>query len=146
MGIHVNSPGARTLRPVAEDWIVAARFYHISGGRGPERSLAATSSTPTTLRPRSKRSGAGASKRLPRREMVFAYGNHDSAVRLEAPHPLFEAFGIQVVGSMPRDGRGRLDYERGLLPSHGPDGDVAARCVGHALPAPGGSPPVGERQ
>jgi exonuclease SbcD len=85
---------------------------------------------------------ADAKKRLPRLEMVFAGGNHDSAARLEAPHPLFEAFGIRVIGSMPRDDHSRLDFERVILPLHGADGEVAAWCVAMPYLRPVDLPPA----
>jgi len=72
---------------------------------------------------------AQARRRMPGLEMVFVGGNHDSAARLEAPRPLLDELGIRVIGALPRDENGRLDFAQVVLPLKGPDGQIAAWCV-----------------
>lgn len=47
--------------------------------------------------------------------IVVVAGNHDAASRLEAPDPLLQAFGVQVVGSVRRRD-GSVDADRHLVP------------------------------
>ncbi len=58
---------------------------------------------------------AQARRRLPRLQIVVIGGNHDSAARLDAPKPVFDAFGIRMVGGLPRRG-GEIDVESVLVP------------------------------
>ncbi|MDR0477630.1 MAG: exonuclease subunit SbcD, partial [Desulfobulbaceae bacterium] len=46
-------------------------------------------------------------KALPNLAIVVIAGNHDSPSRLEAPHPVLDAFGVHVVGR--HDGRAPFD-------------------------------------
>lgn len=70
-----------------------------------------------------------ARRRMPELDVVLVGGNHDSAGRLEAPSPLLEEFGVRVVGSLPRDGDGRMDVDRLAVPLRNRDGEVAAICA-----------------
>ncbi|MCA9548201.1 MAG: exonuclease SbcCD subunit D C-terminal domain-containing protein, partial [Myxococcales bacterium] len=57
-----------------------------------------------------------AARRLrPDLDLVVIGGNHDSAARLDAPHPLLEAIGVHLVGGLPRRGAD-VDVERLLCP------------------------------
>lgn len=85
---------------------------------------------------------AQARRRMPGLDMVFVGGNHDSAARLEAPRPLLDEFGIQVIGALPRDGEGRLDFAQVVLPLRGPDGQTAAWCVAMPYLRPVDLPPA----
>lgn len=67
--------------------------------------------------------------RLPGLDMVLVGGNHDSAGRLEAPGPLLDAFGVRVVGCLPRLPDGAPDLERIAVPLHDAAGRVAAWCA-----------------
>jgi exonuclease SbcD len=71
-------------------------------------------------------------RRAPDLDIVFIGGNHDSAGRLEAPRPLLAAFGVHVVGTLPRRADRMPDFSRLLLPLRDKGGSVAALCV--ALP------------
>ena len=72
--------------------------------------------------------------------VVVVAGNHDAASRLEAPHPLLEAFGVQVVGSIRRRD-GRVDAERHLVPVR-VRGDVAAHVLAVSYPTAACLPPL----
>ena len=71
--------------------------------------------------------------RLPKLDLVVVAGNHDSATRIEAPKRLIEGLGpMHVIGSLPRDTAGAVDFEACSIPLHNSDGQVAAWCA--ALP------------
>ena len=54
--------------------------------------------------------------RLPDLDIVVVGGNHDSATRLDAPNPVFDALGVHVIGGLPfRSGRA-LDVDRCIIP------------------------------
>ncbi len=81
-------------------------------------------------------------KRLPRLQIVVVGGNHDSASRLEAPHPFHEAMGrVRVVGGLPRVG-GQPDVERLIVPLAGADGRTAAFAVAVPFLRPADLPPA----
>jgi len=65
-------------------------------------------------------------RRKPDLDIVLIGGNHDSAGRLEAPGPLLDAFGVRVVGSLPRTAEGGLDLDRLTVPLRDRDGKIAA--------------------
>lgn len=68
-------------------------------------------------------------RRLPNLDIVLVGGNHDSAGRLEAPSPILEEFGVRIVGSLPRDGGGRIDFDRLTVKLTNSHGEVAALCA-----------------
>jgi len=72
---------------------------------------------------------AAAHRRRPGLDVVVIAGNHDSAARLDAAHPLLEGLGIQVVGAVPRTEAGALASGELLVPLHDAAGEVAAWCV-----------------
>jgi exonuclease SbcD len=84
--------------------------------------------------------------RAPQLDLVIVGGNHDSPGRLEAPGPLLETHGIQVVGHVSRDSNGRIDLERLVLPLTGKDGKVAAWCIAVPFLRPGDVPAVPKPQ
>jgi len=53
-------------------------------------------------------------------------GNHDSAPRLDAPNPLFQALDVHVVGALPRREDRSLDAERLIVPLRDATDAVAA--------------------
>ena len=59
--------------------------------------------------------------------VVVVAGNHDSAMRLEAPHPLLAAFDVQVVGNVRRRD-GVIEADRHLVPLL-----VRGEVAGHVL-------------
>lgn len=70
---------------------------------------------------------AAARKRCPALDIVMIAGNHDSAGRIDAPHPLLSAFGVRVMGR--HDARQELTPElldRILVPVTNADGRTAA--------------------
>jgi len=69
-----------------------------------------------------------ARNRLPNLNIVLIGGNHDSASRLDAPSPILNALGVTVVGGLPRDEQGNIDWDRLLVPLTNAAGDVKAWC------------------
>jgi len=65
--------------------------------------------------------------------VVILAGNHDSAVRLEAPKPFLASFNIHVVGNIRRSG-GDIDSERHLIPVTDGKGRVAAHVLAVSYP------------
>ena len=66
---------------------------------------------------------------LPHLNMVLIGGNHDSPSKLDAPHELLRAFDLHLVGSISRDGDGKLDTDRLLVPLQDKEGNIAAWCA-----------------
>jgi exonuclease SbcD len=81
-----------------------------------------------------------ARQRMPSLDLIVIAGNHDSPGRLEAPGPLLEAHGTQVVGNVPRRADGEIDVERLVLPLTGADGAVQAWCLAVPFLRPGDVP------
>lgn len=69
-----------------------------------------------------------ARNRLPNLEIVLIGGNHDSASRLDAPSPILNALGVTVVGGLPRDEQGNIEWERLLVPLRNAAGEIKAWC------------------
>lgn len=83
-----------------------------------------------------------AKRRVPDLDLVIIAGNHDSAGRLEAPAPLFEAFDATVVGGITRDAQGAIELDRLVVPLHNRAGDIAAWCLAIPFLRPGDVPRV----
>jgi len=66
--------------------------------------------------------------RLPNLNIILIGGNHDSASRLDAPSPILNALGVTVVGGLPRDEQGNIDWDRLLVPLTNAAGEVKAWC------------------
>lgn len=64
----------------------------------------------------------------PHLQVIITAGNHDSAARLEAPHPLLEEMNVQVRGLVKRDAEGRVDYRHLLVPLR-EKGETLAWCL-----------------
>jgi exonuclease SbcD len=73
-------------------------------------------------------------------------GNHDSAGRLEAPAPLLESLGVQVVGALPRGDDHEIDFQRILLPLRDGDGTTAAWCAAVPFLRPADLPPTADSE
>ena len=58
-------------------------------------------------------------------DIIVIGGNHDSAGRLDAPNPLLQELGVQIVGGLPRRGRDVL-IEDVLRPITDREGNIAA--------------------
>ncbi len=69
-----------------------------------------------------------AKTRLPNLNIVLIGGNHDSASRLDAPSSILNALGVTVVGGLPRDEQGNIDWERLLVPLTNAAGEIKAWC------------------
>ena len=67
-----------------------------------------------------------ARRRMPDLDIVVIGGNHDSAARLDAPHPVLAALDIAVVGGLPRTEDGEADASRLVVPLRDAAGTVAA--------------------
>ena len=80
--------------------------------------------------------------RAPWLDLIVIAGNHDSPGRLEAPAPLLDAHGTQVIGSVARDADGAIDVSRMVLPLTNRDGQVAAWCLAIPFLRPGDVPRV----
>jgi len=78
--------------------------------------------------------------RAPQLDLIVIAGNHDSPGRLEAPGPLLEAHGTQVIGAVARSADGAIDVSRMVLPLTGSDGQVAAWCLAIPFLRPGDVP------
>lgn len=64
----------------------------------------------------------------PELDIIFIGGNHDSAARLDAPHPILDAFNIHIVGGFPiKDNE--PDYSRLFIPLHNKQGDIKGWCI-----------------
>lgn len=70
-----------------------------------------------------------ARRRYPHLNIVLVSGNHDSPARFEAPSPLLEGFGVNVLGQVPRDGGGCIDLTRLCLPLQDRAGRTVAWCL-----------------
>jgi exonuclease SbcD len=69
---------------------------------------------------------AAARRARPGMDIVAIAGNHDSPARLGAAQAVLRELGVHVVGSLPRDPSGALDFDRILIPVAGGQAWVAA--------------------
>lgn len=70
-----------------------------------------------------------ANRRNPGLQVLVIAGNHDSAVRLEAPNPLLEELNTTVVGWVRRTDTGQVDFDSLLCPLSARDGSCRAWCL-----------------
>ncbi len=66
--------------------------------------------------------------RAPSLQIIVIAGNHDSAMRLEAPKPLLDNTHIHIVGVIERDADGNPDYEKVIIPIE-KHNEVAGYCL-----------------
>lgn len=77
---------------------------------------------------------------FPELDIIFIGGNHDSAARLDAPHPILDAFNIHIVGGFPiKDNK--PDYSRLFIPLHNKQGDIKGWCIAMPFLRPFDLPP-----
>lgn len=57
-------------------------------------------------------------------DVVVVGGNHDSAARLDAPRALLEPLDVRVIGGVPRDADGAIDYDAMVVPLTDSAGEV----------------------
>ena len=81
-----------------------------------------------------------ARRRVPHLNIVIIAGNHDSSGRLEAPGPLFAAFGATVVGHTRQ--QGEINLDRLVTPLQNRTGDIAAWGLAIPFLRPGDVPLV----
>ncbi len=62
-------------------------------------------------------------------QIVITAGNHDSASRLEAPKPLLESSNIHIIGTVERDGEGKINYEKLVIPLYDASGNIKTWCL-----------------
>lgn len=65
----------------------------------------------------------------PSLQIVIIAGNHDSAIRLEAPVPLLEEFNTSVVGVIKRLDNGEIDLDSLIVPLSDSAGEREALCM-----------------
>lgn len=82
------------------------------------------------------------SRARPGMRTVIVAGNHDAAGRLEAPHPLLEAFNIRVVGNVHRRD-GVVDGTRHLVQIADRNGEVGANVLAVSYPTASCLPSLG---
>lgn len=68
----------------------------------------------------------------PNLDMVIVGGNHDSALRLDAPLPLLQGLNIHMVGGLPRTQGRQVNWDRLCVPLTNAAGEIGAWCA--ALP------------
>ena len=61
-------------------------------------------------------------------DIIIIAGNHDSGSRLAAPSPVLGAFGVQVIGGLPKDAGQEIEWESLCFPLRDSRGEVAAWC------------------
>jgi len=77
----------------------------------------------------------------PEMNVVVIAGNHDSAGRLEAPHPLLESFNVAIVGNVRRID-GRINTSRHLRTLTAAGGDPILHVLALSYPTAGCLPPI----
>lgn len=77
----------------------------------------------------------------PTMNIVIIAGNHDAAGRLEAPHPLLQAFNVRIVGNVRRID-GRIDTSRHLLSLNDAYGDAYLHVLALSYPTAACLPPI----
>lgn len=80
----------------------------------------------------------------PALQIVVTAGNHDAGARLEAPAGLLESLNITVVGTVPRELSGAIDYDRFLVPLKDASGEIAALALAVPFLRPADVPTVPE--
>ena len=87
---------------------------------------------------------AAARRRLPGLDIVLIGGNHDAASRLDAPAPLLHAFGVRVVGGLPRSDGGAIDYAKLIVPLKDKAGIDVAQVIAMPFLRPADLPVIKE--
>mgnify|MGYP001284964899 CR=1 FL=1 len=65
-------------------------------------------------------------------QIVIIAGNHDSAIRLEAPNPLLEELNTSIVGIVGRTDSGEIDLASLVIPLRNRAGEREALCLSSA--------------
>lgn len=77
----------------------------------------------------------------PSMNSVIIAGNHDAAGRLEAPHPLLEAFNVRIIGNVHRID-GRIDASKHILNLKHASGDPYLHVLALSYPTAACLPPI----
>lgn len=85
-------------------------------------------------------------RRNPGLQIVVIAGNHDSAVRLEAPVPLLEEMNTAIVGLVKRKEEGGIDFDSLVFPLCDRQGNRKAWCLAVPFLRQGDYPPSEEEQ
>lgn len=70
-----------------------------------------------------------ANRLQPHLQIVVIAGNHDSAVRLEAPNPLLEELNTRIIGLVNRKESGEIDFDSLIVPLKNQEGEEEALCL-----------------
>lgn len=65
----------------------------------------------------------------PHLQIVVIAGNHDSAMRLEAPNPLLEELNTSIIGMVRRTDSGEIDFDALTVPLRNRAGEREALCL-----------------
>lgn len=85
-----------------------------------------------------------ANRRNPGLQIVIIAGNHDSAIRLEAPNPLLEELNTSIVGIVGRTDSGEIDLASLVVPLRNRAGEREALCLAVPFLRQGDYPAVPE--
>ena len=77
-------------------------------------------------------------------QIVIIAGNHDSAIRLEAPNPLLEELNTSIVGIVGRTDSGEIDLASLVVPLRNRAGEREALCLAVPFLRQGDYPAVPE--
>lgn len=80
----------------------------------------------------------------PALQIVIIAGNHDSAIRLEAPNPLLEELNTTIVGVVRRTDSGEIDLDSLLIPLRNKERKREALCLAVPFLRQGDYPPTDE--
>jgi exonuclease SbcD len=61
-------------------------------------------------------------------DIILVGGNHDSAIRLDAPSSILNALGVHVIGGLKRDAQRGIDWQRLIVPLTNATGEIKAWC------------------
>lgn len=78
----------------------------------------------------------------PNLQIIMIAGNHDSAGRIEAPSPLLQVMGIDVIGTVKRDVSGEIDVSTLVFPLRNHSGETSGWCLALPFLRPGDLPKI----
>ncbi|MFT3902291.1 MAG: exonuclease SbcCD subunit D C-terminal domain-containing protein [Niabella sp.] len=87
-----------------------------------------------------------ATRAQPRLQIIITAGNHDSAARLESPKPLLESSNIHIIGTVPKDETGLIDYDKMIIPLTNATGNIEAWCIAVPFLRIGDYPVIPDKQ
>lgn len=114
------------------DWLVQACSTHAVDALVVAGDIFDAANPPAKAQAMYYRCLAQLHQACPNMDILVVGGNHDSAMRLDAPTPLLSALNVTVVGGLPKINRHHLDLNRLCIPIHNAKGEIKAWCA--ALP------------